>query len=272
MFSLAIHSAAPDGYIDLVWDIFFSSRGRGRRLNRHFPWLDVPSPTTWYVVATSGDGVIGGLAVREDQDGNERLASIGLVCVHSAHRGQGLSGLLLAHGIAQARARGLAALRLWTTTPNVYRSHGFSVADTAFFGWIKRTVAASDSQLYVEHQYWPASVTAGADLRGLPPFAVNGHRWQCAHASVVALDDADGVIVAEWTGPARSVVQLMAKVLPDRLRLNAIENDELLDELSAQNWTCALARKELQMILPLVNDITAQSYADKYPIRLLSRI
>src|SRR6218665_3868352 len=138
MLALTVDDQPSQDYADLVWEVFFASRGRGLHLTRHFPGLDRVLPGQWFTLAKVGDTVAGGLCVREARDATGRVGSLGLVCVAPSFRGQGISAALLQRAIAEARKRGLAALRLWTGKPGVYQGHGFVIADDALYGWIKK--------------------------------------------------------------------------------------------------------------------------------------
>lgn len=261
--------ASPD-YLGLVWDIFFVSRGRGLGLKQHFPSLDVSVPGQWFVHVRAGNAIAGGLCVREIDTEAGRIASLGLVCVAPSFRGQGLSTVLLQRAVTEARARGLAALRLWTGKPGVYQGHGFVIADDAVYGWIEKPqVRRTGPAVATTHEDWPG---AGENVVGLPPFALGGRRWQSDGAALIALEDRDGTIVAEWSGKAEAVAQLMEQVLPERARLNALAQDGLPDVLRQRGWHCSLARSQLQMVLALDTEHSPQQLARLWTPRMLQRI
>ena len=270
MDALTVDDLAAQDYIGLVWEVFFASRGRGLSLKQHFPSLDIAAPGQWFVHARAGQTLVGGLCVREADSEAGRVASLGLVCVAPEFRGQGFSTALIQRAVAEARSRGLAALRLWTGKPRVYLSHGFVIADDAMYGWVEkpqipragRTVAAAQED-------WPG---ATANAIGLPPFAHRGHRWQSDSAALIALEDGEGPIVAEWSGQTEMVAQIMEEVLPERARLNALAQDDLPDVLRQRGWRCSLARSQLQMVLALDRERNPQQLARLWTPRMLQRI
>lgn len=272
MIHLKILSIAATDYKALVWDIFFASKNRGLTLQQHFPWLNTPNKSTWYVVAATEDGIIGGLAVREDENASERIASIGLVCVSPAHQQKGISSLLLGLAVEEAKSRGIAALRLWTTKPNVYIRHGFVLADTALFGWINKKNKITVDNRSTHPDEWELSKTDENNHLGLPPFALHRNHWISKNATLTTLVDASGVIVTEWAGQAKNVALLLENVVPERARLNAIAEDILPNELKLMGWSCELKTQHLQMICPLKIGNSPQEWAERHPVRILNRI
>jgi GNAT superfamily N-acetyltransferase len=253
MTEITTQPQAPEAYCQLVWDIFFAERSRGVDLTAHFPWLAARDDRLTCVVATHGGTVVGGLVMRKDpEQADIQVASVGLVCVAHSHRGHGVSRLLLDACIAEARGQGLDALRLWTGKPRVYESAGFMGHDTALYGWATRERAkATASATTPPAQRWPTSQSGDTRQRGLPPFARAASQWQSGDATLVAVEDTTGLIVAEWSGPDAAVATLMGHVLPARVRINALLSDGLPVELARHGWDCRLERSALQMVLPL---------------------
>lgn len=271
MAEISVLQTAPDAYQALVWDIFFASRARGIDLMTHFPWLTLPASDRWYVMAKEGDALLGGLCVQAAPQLASRIASVGLVCVHPAHRGRGISSELLNRALIEAKFRGLAALRLWTNKPDVYRKHGFVVADISLYGWIRQPTNRSAKVVpFSETILWQGKQEKSAI--GLPPFARSGRKWQSDDASVIAIEDANGPIVAEWTGAAANVAALLEQVLPVTARLNAQLGDELIEILVERGWHCALEPAQLQMIAPLTNEKSPDEWARLHTPRVLHRI
>lgn len=271
MIELRVVTQAPEAYRALVWDTFFASRGRGLSLDLHFPWLRASEGGTWFVVAQSADSVVGGLCVRPTPDGVSAIASVGLVCVELAHRGQGLSKAMLQRAIDESRDRGLAALRLWTGKPGVYQGLGFVVADPAMFGTVEQPkIHGFQTGVLPRREAWPNSLSANG--AGLPPFAASGCRWLTETATLITLEDAEGTIVAEWTGPSEAVAELMEQVLPPQVRINTLKGDDLPAVLTERGWRCNLTESRLQMVLPLLGERTPQEWADQQSPRVLHRI
>lgn len=271
MAEISVTQIAPKEYQALVWDIFFASKARGIDLMTHFPWLTVQASDRWYVIAQHGDFVLGGLCVQEGAQWNSPVASVGLVCVHPAHRCRGISSELLNRALIEARCRGIAALRLWTNKPDVYRKHGFVVADISLYGSIEKPtnqktaiISFSETLLWQDKQ---ARTTIG-----LPPFARSGRQWKSDDASIISIEDESGTIIAEWAGAAVDVAVLLERVLPSSARLNAQLDDELINVLVERGWRCTLRPAELQMIAALTNERSPSEWAQVHTPRILHRI
>lgn len=271
MIELSVLAQASEGYRALVWDTFFVSRGRGLSLEQHFPWLGTSTAGCWYVIGQFEGEVVGGLCVRHTPGTGPAIASLGLVCVAPAHRGQGLSKALLKRAISEAGSRNLAALRLWTGKPGVYQGLGFVPADKALFGTVMRPETCGNrSGAMPDNEAWPDN--RDVSFLGLPPFARSGRRWRTSEASLLTLEDAEGTLVADWTGTSEAVALLMEQVLPQHTRLNALEGDELPAILQQRGWRCELSESRLQMVLPLSGDRTPLQWATECTPRMLHRI
>lgn len=173
---LSVHDTVPPGYAELAWDTFFASRGRGLSMDRHLPALLQPAQGQWFVIATCGQAVVGGVFVSEQSCGTAgSLGTVGLVCVASPYRGRGISTALLRRAIGHARDRRVGALRLWTSKHDVYTGHDFRIADDALFGWIEQAAAPEGlTPPSCTAGEWPDAQEALHGRRGLPPYARSG--------------------------------------------------------------------------------------------------
>lgn len=269
MTEVHIVTTAPESYKALVWEVFFASRRRGIDLLTHFPWFSSVATNRWYVVATDGDTVVGGLCVHETSE-IPRIASVGLVCVHPAYRGKGLSSRLLTRVLSEAKFRHLAALQLWTNKPEIYRKHGFVQADISLFGWIRGPVDRSrNSRAPIAESLIGQQPNS---LIGLPPFAQSGRHWQSDDASATVIEDEIGPIIAEWTGAADEVASLLEQVLPEAARFNGQLGDDLITTLNMRGWHCMLTETKLQMICPITEDKSPVEWALQRTPRILHRI
>ena len=269
---LTLEQASSPEWLDLMWSTFFHERGRGRSLNEHFPWLtDLRRSGTW--LATIRDDrsqPVAGLAVKR-HFAHFDTASLGLVCVRADRRGQGLSQGLLSVAIEQAHARGMTRLTLWTGKPSVYLKLGFQPRDLGLFGWV-RNMATSPASITspTRRMPWPDSEERQGCNRGLPPFAIEAYRLidGLDRAQAIVVDDGNGPIVAEWRGDDLDVAHLLRVSLPALWRMNALQGDRLIVELTGCGLEVDLTESGLQMwrtdagVLP-----TALP-----PLRLLDRI
>jgi len=222
--------AAPAGARQLFWDVFFASRGRGVDLHTHCPWLADPAAT--HCISLTDDGqIVAALALRERSVvGVGRIGLIGLVCVHEAWRGRGLSRQLLDAAVSQARDDGLADLLLWTAKPEVYATLGFEADRQEQFIQVDAPTRASTV---------PASSGPTPRGPGLPPFATAAWDWATGDASLTTLDGPAGATLADWSGDWDGVFRLIDDALPRHWSVNLPADAPLLRELTRRDYRCA---------------------------------
>ena len=256
-------------YLDLVWNEFFVSRGRGLALEAHFPWMLRPGPRVLYAELLEGDELVGGLVLRDSSPcvpGIGPVASVGLVCLREGHRGKGLSRILLAEAIGRGRRDGFAALTLWTGKPGVYEALGFRVADRSLFGWVDNPRGDAGRDPF-------AQGAAGAGpARPLPPFARELVVLAEGEAYCAVAGAGTGPIVVEHRGAAAAVTGILGRHLPRRWRLNASLGDPLLEALGRAGMSLELRPGNLQMWLPLEAGLTPESLAGRARYSVLDRI
>lgn len=264
MLTVDITPKSPSQFTALAWDIFFASRGRGISQAVNLGWFD--DPQAYFVTVRDGQQVVAGLGVRPVKcRGGEYVAGIvGLVCVHAAQRSRGHAQTALLAAISEAARLGIHDLILWTGQPAVYQRLGFMLQDGECSGWVSGDVKAEASSPPV-HSDWPEP----GSFRGLPAFALRGHRWSAPDATAVVIEDAAGPMLCEWHGSDDAVAQLLGHVMPARWRLHALAGDSLPGMLTAKGWTVDLAPSPLRMVKPLR---AKQGPADPYRLRLLDRI
>lgn len=263
---VALDDAPPPGYVALCWDVFFQSRGRGVSMHAHFPWLHVPGQAVFVTLRCEG-AVIAGCALRfiDDRTRSRRGATLGLVCVDAKHRGRGHSSRVLERAIAHADALGLADLLLWTGKPGVYERHGFAPDDDGLFGTVCAPAGVRGAAVDATPAPWPGE----GETRGLPPFAQSGRRWQSADASAIVVNDANGAILAEWSGPDSAVAALLAHAMPPAWRINALAGDTLPALLARRGFALDLQPSRLRMLRP---GQAAGASPRRYDLRVLDRM
>jgi hypothetical protein len=146
----------------------------------------------------------------------------------------------------------------------VYQRLGFTLQSGECSGWVSGNVGAEAYTPPVRSD-WPAP----GSFRGLPAFALRGHRWSTAEATAVVIEDAASPILCEWHGADDAVAQLLGQVMPARWRIHALAGDSLTGLLAAKGWTVDLAPSQLLMVKPLR---AKQGPADPYRLRLLDRV
>ena len=265
--------APPSDLYALFWGVFFASRRRGVSLERHFPWIAHEREGIAYFQALESDHTVGGLVVFEKQvvSGSRklRIGLVGLVCVREAYRGKGISSALLEAAIEYAGRRQLDYLTLWTSKHAVYERHLFVVCDDWNYGWVDAGSAtskgadggATDIVGFREDMQLP-----------LPPFAKAVHRYSSDECSVTLVEDAEGLIVADYSGPPEAAAATMILCLPGRWRLNARSGDPLLAALRGLYARVSLAAVNLQMWRNVVNETPCNMLEKDIFIPILERI
>jgi hypothetical protein len=248
---LELHKGAPNNVRQLVWEIFFASRGRGISLTAHFPWLN-DDKSAWslsieHVTQGGPQSAAACLVLREvlGADGS-RFALVGLVCVSPEMRGCGLCSDLIEAAIQFGRHRNWQALVLWTTKPAIYARYGFQPDGQEIFGVCER----SDSVNILNNlktEPWPNSVDPKS-ARGLPPFATRGQIVRSPDAMIVVLDTPQGPALAEWSGDDRSTAALLRTVMPKRWFLNAHADDSIMVELQRGGFRFLLQPSGVRLV------------------------
>lgn len=215
---------------DLFWHEFFASRGRGISLDVHCPWLADAAGVhgLWLADERAPGGVAAALVIREREISPQtRIGLVGLVCVHEPLRGQGLSAVLLAEALRQARALGLSDLILWTAKPAVYACAGF-VEDVR------------EISLSVQTPKDPPPLRAAPTRRplacALPAFATHAWAWQADGARLTTLDGPWGVTLADWQGEPDALIALLGHAMPAQWRVNGAPDEPLFADLTRHGF------------------------------------
>lgn len=261
----------PEPCCQLIWNVFFASRGRGINLSTHFPWIDtaddvfclaIRDPRSAIVEKTIATTIIKSTKTKA----GVRLGLVGLVCVAEEWRGKGLSSRLISDAIDFARKVDLDALVLWTQKPEVYTGHGFVPDNQELFGHVERVLSRRLNVKFTT-KMWP-ELGELKSQRGLPAFAVGGRLISAESAEVIVLDSPNGVTVAEWHGSDTAVADLLENALPNQWRLNVNEKNSLVVELSKRNFKIDLKAGSLRLVKNLKNS----SLLTLPEINLLDRI
>jgi len=247
----------PDACRQIIWEVFFSSKGRGVNLSTHFPWIDTTADIFCLAVRDPHSAIvekaIATMIIKTTQTkAGVRLGLVGLVCVVEKWRGKGLSSLLISDAINLAKRIDLDALVLWTQKPEVYTRHGFVPDNHEFFGCVEKI---SSRRLNIEFttKMWP-EVAELKSQRGLPAFAVSGRLISADSTEVIVLDSSNGATVAEWHGSDTAVADLLECALPNQWKLNANGKSSLVIELSKRNFKIDLKPVSMRLVKNLKNN------------------
>lgn len=267
-FATEITAFVPDDAQALIWAEFYGSRGRGRSLGFHSPWIDSGQDLSCVLVRGERDRrLLGTLVVKPVRQHAElRCAMVGYVCVAPEQRGRGIGRLMLDRAVRHAGEAGYDALLLWTGVPEVYRRHGFVVRDTDIFDRyppLHLTVPPAAGE--PRETDWPSSTE---NWRGPPAFAERARRVDHDGAHIIILDTANGPAIAEWGGDTGAVLSLIAATCPHEWWLNALRGDDLLAALERLAVRPLDRRASAMMVLPLGGTVLA----DIPGVRILDRI
>lgn len=257
---IRVELGTPPSLVELIWQEFFASRGRGKSVAQHAPCL-TDKEAVRSIFAESEDDILGGLIVKDRCLAEEAAISmIGFVCVRPEKRGQHISRLLLQRAIEDARGRGIDGLVLWTTSPQVYAHVGFEPDPRDIFFQTRQLEAQSPLAFSVE----------SLDLapRGLPAFADGAVKLQSEQASATILETPNGPILAEWTGADGSVIDLLGAGVKGSLWVNAQASDSLPSAIKQRNGSPLKTLPSRRLALAL-DRVSMMEFPE---IRILDRI
>lgn len=255
-----VQAGTPAIFVELIWEEFFVSRGRGISLLCHAPFLNGDCNVR-SIIATHLGRTAGGLIVKDFVAPKEASISlIGFVCVHPESRGQGLSKILLESAVEDAASREKDGLVLWTTTPEIYSHAGFTPDPRDVFVQVD-TIPISKKTAFK---------SANLDLkpRGLPAFADSALLLATDHAKAIICQTPDGPIMCEWNGCDEDVMQLIGSAVDRPLWINAKSTDTLLDAIVLKSGPPIQTCPSRRMALPLSN----KTIIDLPEVRILDRI
>lgn len=236
---------------DMAWEVFFTTKGRGISLRRHFPFLYASSSRVQSFEARESGQLIGGLALKTEEyffeEKQYKVGLIGLVCVSPNFRGLGVGRNLLTQVIKYAKFNSFDYLTLWTNQHGIYSGLGFEVSDRWNYGWIEQP------EVNICEASIPMEGLPGIEdkVKPLPPFATARYELNNKNAAIAYLCDFDGVIVADYSGEPSLVAKMLFEQLPKKWRLNFIENDPLVGALSDLGLKVSASPTNLQMWLAL---------------------
>lgn len=222
---------------NLIWATFFESRNRGLSLEVHFPWINDPSSsyclTIYDEVLGQQKTAVAALVLKVIQtEGGDSFGLIGLVCVATKFRRQGLCNKLLASAVEVGTDRHWNGLILWTQKPEVYFGHGFVVVGRELFGTVEGQ-STIPKVTAISQTEWPTPADIRL-LRGLPPFATAAVEYSQDENRVVVLQTPSGPTVAEWDGDATAILRILEQVMPRKWFLNAYSDDAVFELLASQ--------------------------------------
>ncbi|WP_287941483.1 GNAT family N-acetyltransferase [Sphingopyxis sp.] len=211
----------PEGARRLIWEEFFRSRDRGVDWSTHLPWAIVGeaicvSVTDSSVTAETGARVAA-LVIRRLHDTPAAMA--GFVCVAPSHRGLGLSRIMLDFAASILAEFGLKEMLLWTGTPAVYKSSGFTLCEQEQRWTMRGMAAQGDYGLQLDA--WPSASTEPPP--GLPPFATAAWQATSDKARIVFADTPKGSFLLDMHGGPDAITRAMFTARPGQWTMFASE-------------------------------------------------
>jgi len=265
------HIGVPIAAQELMWKVFFESRGRGISLARHFPWVN--SVDGVYCISIKDiDGldknkIIATLAMRGKiaADG-VRYGLIGLVCVDEKFRCNGLSSLLIEGAIQAGIDLNWNALILWTQKPEVYQHHEFVIDGRELFAHVSNGLAtALDKEFDSRFAHQDDDLISSA---GLPSFATGVLQIKKENIRILVLKTKSGYSIANWEGSNNDVANFLIDVMPKNWGINYLPSDQLIALLEEKGLELQAVTGATRMVRKLINCDSA----DYGNIRILNRI
>jgi GNAT superfamily N-acetyltransferase len=253
-FETYVSSWVPDDAIQLIWDVFFTSRNRGLSPEYHYPWIHDRSGLSCVRIAAGVGGtqtIAAALIVRYRPIGSGRqIGLIGLVCVAEQFRGRGLSARLLESAVELAKSKQLSHLVLWTTKADVYRSRGFEVDCADVFGLVTRRGRCMPR--WKSRSEENAANIHSTVLQGAPAFAIQVVRYSSALGASISVCKSNQLeTLVEYSGSMDAVIKLIDQVMPSIWNLNVLQHDPLIDALNRYGYDTDLRSSAVRMTLAL---------------------
>jgi len=245
MYEIKITEGVPKASQHLIRDVFFLSKGRSLRLNKHFPWIKHKEKVyTVFIDEMRKFNTVATLTIREYSSSSaSRLALIGMVCVANSWRGRGLSTQLLSKALAFAAEKKFDSLLLWTSQPHIYSKHGFESDTENSDTFCQVTLNPSGPRACVEFTIMNPNTSLG-----VPPFGKRLIHFKSEVAELIGVETENGITLAEWTGSMSAVLNLIEAAFPSIWNLNAPANAPIFYEIQKRKHNCTPLPAAIRMV------------------------
>jgi GNAT superfamily N-acetyltransferase len=227
---LTLESDVPSGARRLIWNEFFTSRGRGIGWRTHFPWATEGLALCAHATLAANSTVVAALLIRIIPD--TATAMVGCVCVDPAFRGHSLSGHLIDVAALSLDRMGLKNMLLWTSKPGVYERTGFVAAAQERCLALRAPICAPPHPTVLTP--WSANNEIAA---GLPPFATAGWHATLHDGQIVFVDTLIGAALLDHAGPPDAVLATMFAARPGDWKATLDASDPLYGH-TVSSGTC----------------------------------
>jgi len=263
---IVVSDSVPEEAINLIWNVFFLSRGRGISPEIHFPWISNRQGLYCVRILKSSNesDTIATLIVKRWS--NTGIGLIGLVCVKEGFRKLGLSTQLLKEAITEAKKKGFLSLVLWTTKPRVYEEIGFQVDATYLYGTATSRHDCSTVNRAVDTVLNITSRTK--NQLGIPAFAQNVIEYSSNFASITVCTTAHGETLIDYFGSPSEVSKIIYCMMPKKWEVNAELNSPIIKQIESIGFNLSLNHKSVRMSL----NLSTEAVVPIGPIQFLERI
>ncbi|MDI3361446.1 GNAT family N-acetyltransferase [Lelliottia sp. V89_10] len=207
---------ASQEFLNIVWDVFFLKKSRGRSLKIHFPWLFDSSTQFLSFEIIKNKEIVGGLIVAEKNINSIKVGLLGLVCIDERFRGKGYLKKLMDSALSTIALENFDAIYLWTSQHDLYKKYGFSSLDDSILVKVKYiTNSHSEPKAKIK-------ITERADL-SIPPFASSIYQADIDDVSFIYCENNQSKYILSYNGILESVIKAFGAFVDDTFYINSYD-------------------------------------------------
>lgn len=207
---------ASQGFLNIVWDVFFKQKNRGINLKIHFPWLfDSSTPFLSFEI-NKNEEIVGGLIVAEKNINSIKVGLLGLVCIDEAFRGKGYLNKLMNSALSTLALENFDAIYLWTSQHDLYKKYGFYSLDDSILVKVRYiTNSQTESKSKIK-------ITERADL-SVPPFANSVYQADTDDVSIIYCENNQSKYILSYDGILEDVIKTFGVFVGDTFYINSLD-------------------------------------------------
>lgn len=212
-------NTASREFLQIVWDVFFTQKRRGRSLKIHFPWLFDSSLTYCSFEMYENEEIVGGLVVVEKKVNDIKVALLGLVCIDEKHRGKGYLKKLMDSALSTIKKGNFDAIYLWTSQHDLYKRYDFQSIDNSILVKVR---CAINSQIDTDNKI---KIIERPDL-SVPPFANSLYQFVTDEISIIYCEDDKTKYILSYAGELQEIIKKFGSFADDIFYINSFSNCE----------------------------------------------